>query len=66
MRAVFVDASPILADVMERLHRAGDPPLTVHRDPNVLPEDLPVILDNAQIAVIDHTEPPGFTGGHLV
>lgn len=58
MRAVFVDASPTLADVMERLHRAGDPPMTVHRDPNVTPEELPAILDDAQIAVIDHTALP--------
>ncbi|MEP9355468.1 NAD(P)-dependent oxidoreductase [Xanthobacter sp. KR7-65] len=58
MRAVFVDASPTLAAVMERLHRADDPPMAVHRDPNVTPEDLPAILGDAQIAVIDHTALP--------
>ncbi|MEP9379282.1 NAD(P)-dependent oxidoreductase [Aquabacter sp. CN5-332] len=58
MRAVFVDASPTLADVMDRLHRAGDPPMTVHRDPDVTPAELPAVLDGAQIAVIDHTALP--------
>lgn len=58
MRAVFVDASPTLADVMDRLHRADDPPMTVHRDPNVVPGNLPAVLDGAEIAVIDHTALP--------
>jgi malate dehydrogenase (oxaloacetate-decarboxylating)(NADP+) len=58
MRAVFVDASPTLAAVMERLHRPDDPAMTVHRTPNVTPPELPAALDGAEIAVIDHTALP--------
>lgn len=58
MRAVFVDASPTLAAVMERLHRPDDPGMTVHRTPNVTPPELPAALDGAEIAVIDHTALP--------
>ncbi len=58
MRAVFVDASPTLADVMERLHRADDPAMTINRTPNVTPAELPAALEGAQIAVIDHTALP--------
>ena len=58
MRAVFVDANPTLAAVMERLHRPGDPAMSVHRNPNVIPAELPAVLDGAEIAVIDHTALP--------
>lgn len=58
MRAVFVDANPTLAAVMERLHRPDDLPMTVHRTPNVTPAELPAALDGAEIAVIDHTALP--------
>ena len=58
MRAVFVDASPTLAAVMERLHHPDDPAMTVHRTPNVTPPELPAALDGAEIAVIDHTALP--------
>lgn len=58
MRAVFVDASPALADLAERLHRAGDPALAIHRDPDVTPDALPLILNGAAIALIDHTYLP--------
>ncbi len=58
MRAVFVDASPTLASVMDRLHRADDPLMSVHRDPDVTPAALPALLQGAQVAVIDHTDFP--------
>jgi D-3-phosphoglycerate dehydrogenase len=57
-RASFVDAEPALADLFERLHRAGDPPLHVNRQPDVKPDDLPAILNGAPIAIIDHTSMP--------
>ena len=58
MRAVFVDASDTLAEVARRLSRAGDPPLTIQADPDVVPEDLPRLLAGAEIALIDHTSLP--------
>jgi D-3-phosphoglycerate dehydrogenase len=58
IRAVFVDASPTLADLAARLHRPGDPALAIHRDPDVQPQQLPAILDGAAIALIDHTSLP--------
>jgi D-3-phosphoglycerate dehydrogenase / 2-oxoglutarate reductase len=39
----------------ERLQRAGDPPVAIHRDPHVKPDKLPAILGDAEIAIIDHT-----------
>lgn len=54
MRAVFVDASPALADTAERLHRR-DFELRVHRDPEVEPAQLPEVLGGAEIAIVDHT-----------
>lgn len=58
MRAVFVDANDTLAAVTEKLRRAGDPPLAIHRDPDVKPDELPVVLGDAEIAIIDHTSMP--------
>jgi D-3-phosphoglycerate dehydrogenase len=56
--ACFVDAGPALAELFERLHRAGDPPLRVNRQPDVKPEQLPAVLDGAPIAIVDHTALP--------
>ena len=58
MRAVFVDANDTLAAVTEKLRRAGDPPLALYRDPDVKPDELPVVLGDAEIAIIDHTSMP--------
>jgi D-3-phosphoglycerate dehydrogenase / 2-oxoglutarate reductase len=58
MRAVFVDASETLAAVAEKLLRPGDPPFAINRRPDIVPDDLPRVLDGAEIAVIDHTALP--------
>ena len=58
VRAVFVDANDALAGVTERLLRAGDPPVAIHRDPAVKPDELPAVLGDAEIAIIDHTYLP--------
>jgi D-3-phosphoglycerate dehydrogenase len=58
MRAVFVDASPALAETMERLRRPGDLPVTVNREPDLRPEDVPRVLGGAEIAIVDHTALP--------
>ena len=54
-RAVFVDANPTLADIAQRLHRAGDPSLKINRQPEISPDELSAVLADAAIAVIDHT-----------
>ena len=58
MHAVFVDASDTLAELMERMATPGDPPVKIHRDPDVTPEQLPDVLAGAAIAMIDHTYLP--------
>lgn len=58
MTAVFVDANQSLADIFQRLVTPADPPLRINRDPDVVPDDLPALLDGATIAIIDHTALP--------
>jgi D-3-phosphoglycerate dehydrogenase len=58
MRAIFVDANPSLAAVTERLLRRDDPPVAIHRDPDIGPEDLPRLLAGHGIAIDDHTPFP--------
>ncbi len=58
MRGVFVDANESLAMIFERLEKPGDPKVRIHRDPDVTPEQLPGVLDGAEIAIVDHTALP--------
>lgn len=58
MRAVFVDANPTLAAVAERLHRPGEGELVVNRQPDITSEQLPALLGEAEVAIIDHTALP--------
>ena len=58
MRAVFVDANETLAAIARRLSRPGDPPLAIHADPDVVPDDLPRLLAGAEIVLVDHTSLP--------
>lgn len=58
MRAAFVDASESLAVLVEQQLKAGDPDVVIHRDPDVTPEQLPGVLGDAAIAMIDHTYLP--------
>jgi D-3-phosphoglycerate dehydrogenase len=55
LRAVFVDAGGSLAEVTEKLVRPDDPEVTINRNPSLTPDQLPVVLDGAEIAIIDHT-----------
>lgn len=57
-RATFVDAGPALGNLFERLHRPGDPPVHVHRQVDVTPDELPAVMAGAQIAIVDHTALP--------
>jgi D-3-phosphoglycerate dehydrogenase / 2-oxoglutarate reductase len=58
VRGVFVDANESLAVILERLEKPGDPKVRIHRDPDVTPEQLPAVLDGAEIAIVDHTALP--------
>ncbi len=58
MRGVFVDANEALAIIFERLEEPADPRVSIHRDPDVTPEQLPGVLDGAEIAIVDHTALP--------
>jgi D-3-phosphoglycerate dehydrogenase len=55
---VFVDANESLAKIFERLEKPGDPKIAVNRDPDIMPDQLPKLLDGAEIVVIDHTALP--------
>ena len=58
MRAVFVDAGDSLADICEAQARAGDPAVAIHRDPDIKPQQLPGLIGDAQIVIVDHTYLP--------
>jgi D-3-phosphoglycerate dehydrogenase / 2-oxoglutarate reductase len=58
VRGVFVDANGSLADIFERQNKAGDPAVHVNRDADIKSEDMPALLDGAEIVVIDHTSLP--------
>jgi D-3-phosphoglycerate dehydrogenase len=58
VRGVFVDANESLAVIFERLAKPGDPPVRIHRDPDITSDQYPGILDGAEIAVVDHTALP--------
>jgi D-3-phosphoglycerate dehydrogenase / 2-oxoglutarate reductase len=58
VRGVFVDANGSLADIFERLNVAGDPPVRINRDADISAEQMPALLDGAEIVVIDHTPLP--------
>ena len=58
MRGVFVDASESMAGIFKGLTKPGDPPVTIHVDPDVTPDQLPAVLGGAEIAIVDHTALP--------
>jgi D-3-phosphoglycerate dehydrogenase len=58
LRGVFVDANESLAVIFERLQQASDPIVLVNRDPDITPDQLPKVLDSAEIAIVDHTALP--------
>jgi D-3-phosphoglycerate dehydrogenase len=54
-KAVFVDANPTLGELFARLRKPEDLPLRIHRQADVKPTELPGILAEAPIAIVDHT-----------
>jgi D-3-phosphoglycerate dehydrogenase / 2-oxoglutarate reductase len=58
VRGVFVDANESLAVIFERLQKPGDPKVRIHHDPDITTDQLPKVLDGAEIAIVDHTALP--------
>jgi D-3-phosphoglycerate dehydrogenase len=58
LRGVFVDANESLALIFERLEEPDDPKVSIHRDPDIKSDQLPKVLDGAEIAIVDHTALP--------
>jgi D-3-phosphoglycerate dehydrogenase len=58
LRAVFVDATDTLAAIAERQLKAGDPAIAINRQPTITPPELPGVLSDSEIAIIDHTHLP--------
>jgi D-3-phosphoglycerate dehydrogenase len=58
VRGVFVDANKSLADIFERQNKPGDPAVGVNRNADITSEQIPALLDGAEIVVIDHTALP--------
>jgi len=58
MKALFIDATPTLAEIAKRLSRAGDPELVINEAPDITPAQLPGLLAGFDIAIIDHTALP--------
>ena len=58
MRGVFIDANGSLADIFERQRVAGGPTVRINRDADIAPDQVPAVLDGAEIVIIDHTPLP--------
>jgi D-3-phosphoglycerate dehydrogenase / 2-oxoglutarate reductase len=58
VRGVFVDANGSLADIFERQNVAGDPAVHVNRNADISSDQMPALLDGAEIVIIDHTPLP--------
>ncbi len=58
MRGVFVDANGSLAELFERQNVAGDPPVSVNHNADITSDQMPALLDGAEIVIIDHTPLP--------
>ena len=58
IEAVFVDASATLAGLFDAQRKNGDPEIGIHRNEDVTPAQLPGVLGDAAIAIIDHTNLP--------
>jgi D-3-phosphoglycerate dehydrogenase len=58
VRGVFVDANGSLADIFDRQNKAGDPAVRINRDADIKAEQIPALLDGAEIVIVDHTALP--------
>ncbi len=57
MKTLFIDCNAQLEKVFRRVHRADDPPVTVHGQPFTA-ADLPRLLDGYDICIDDHSYMP--------
>lgn len=58
MRALFVDANETLAAVTDKLLASQKLPVSINRNPSIKPDDLPGLLSDAEIIIVDHTAVP--------
>jgi D-3-phosphoglycerate dehydrogenase / 2-oxoglutarate reductase len=58
VRGVFVDANGSLGDIFERQRKPDDQAMSVNRNPDITPEQIPALLDGAEVVIIDHTALP--------
>ncbi|MCS3727126.1 NAD(P)-dependent oxidoreductase [Bradyrhizobium betae] len=58
MRALFVDANETLAAVTDKLLASQKLPVSINRNPAIKPDDLPGLLGDAEIMIVDHTAVP--------
>jgi D-3-phosphoglycerate dehydrogenase / 2-oxoglutarate reductase len=63
VRGVFVDANGSLADIFERQRKDGDPAVRVNRNADITPDQIPALLDGAEVVVVDHTALPTDVAG---
>jgi D-3-phosphoglycerate dehydrogenase / 2-oxoglutarate reductase len=57
MKSIFIDCNDELDAVFARVHRADDPPITVHTA-RFTPADLPRLIDGYDICLDDHSYMP--------
>jgi D-3-phosphoglycerate dehydrogenase len=58
VRGVFVDANGSLADIFERQSKPSDPLVRINRNADITTDQMPALLDGAEIIIIDHTPLP--------
>ena len=58
MRGLFLDAGDELASIFEAVSRPGDPPITVNKQEQVDPADLPRLLAGYDFMLDDHSTLP--------
>jgi len=58
VKAVFIDASESLGDVTERLRLNDDMPISVNRNPDITPDEIPAVVGDADVIWVDHTSLP--------
>jgi D-3-phosphoglycerate dehydrogenase len=58
VHGVFVDANGSLADIFERQNKPSDPPVRINRNADITADQVPALLDGAEIIIVDHTPLP--------
>jgi len=58
VRGVFIDANGSLADIFEKQGQPGDPSVHVNRNADITHDEIPGVMGDAEIIIIDHTPLP--------